>query len=51
MSENAIVQPLGTSKRLSVPLKRERDFDPEKQRELRIRCEQLAKEILARKKK
>ena len=48
MSENDSVQSLGTR-----PQKRElcRDFDPEKQRQYRIRAEQLAREILERKSK
>ena len=41
-----VVQPL-----VQRPQKREWDFDFEKQRQLRIRADQMAREILERKKK
>lgn len=50
MSENP-VQPLATYPQKHSQPQLVRDFDREKQRELRIRCERLAKEILERKRK
>lgn len=44
MAEEPLVQSL------TRPLKRKRDFDLDKQHDLRIRCEQLAREILERSK-
>jgi len=50
-----VVQPLGPQKRERrtdlQPKGKSQDYDPQEQREIRVKCELLSREILARKKK